>query len=132
MIPAGPAAAASPAAVTIAAMEFHLPTGLKALLVQALGVGVLGAATGIAFSHAFFEDWGWLIGPVAWMAAATVTALVLRLPLPATWLGAILAGIPSAVATALGLHWLGALLAILLFAGWCGGVGGRRMAPGTG
>ena len=112
-------------------MDFHLPTGLKALLVQALGVAVLGAVTGIAFSHSVFEDWGWLIGPVAWMIAATVTALVLRLPLPATLLGAVLAGIPSAVATAAGLHWVGAVLGILLFAGWCGGVGGRRMAPGT-
>jgi hypothetical protein len=110
-------------------MDFHLPTGVKALLVQALGVGILGAATGIAFSHAFFEDWGWLIGPVAWMVAATVTALVVKLPLPATLFGAVLAGIPSAVLTAAGLHWAGAVVAILLFAGWCGGLGGRRMAP---
>lgn len=113
-------------------MEFHLPTGFKALLVQALGVGILGAATGLAFSHAFFEDWGWIIGPVAWMVAATVTALVLRLPLPATLLGAILAGIPSAALTAAGLHWAGAVVAILLFAGWCAGVGGRRMTAESG
>jgi hypothetical protein len=121
-----------PVAVTIAAMEIHLPTGVKALVVQAIGVGILGAATGIAFSHAFFEDWGWLIGPVAWMIAATVTALLLKLPLPATLLGAVLAGIPSAILTAAGLHWAGAVVAILLFAGWCGGVGGRRMTPETG
>lgn len=121
-----------PVAVTIAGMEFHLPTGVKALAVQAIGVGILGAATGIAFSHAFFEDWGWLIGPVAWMVAATVTSLLLKLPLPATLLGAVLAGIPSAVLTAAGLHWAGAVLAILLFAGWCGGVGARRMATETG
>jgi hypothetical protein len=113
-------------------MDFHLPTGVKALVVQALGVAVLGAATGIAFSHAFFEDWGWLVGPLAWMVAATVTAFVVKLPLPATLLGAVLAGIPSAALTALGLHWAGAIVAILLFAGWCSGVGGRRMAPETG
>lgn len=113
-------------------MEFHLPTGAKALLVQALGVTLLGAATGIAFSHSFFETWGWVVGPVAWMAAATVTALVVKLPLTATLLGAVFAGIPSAILAAAGLHWAGALLGILLFAGWCGGVGGRRMAAGTG
>ena len=113
-------------------MDFHLPTGAKALVVQAIGVAILGAATGIAFSHSFFEDWGWVIGPVAWMLAATATALILKLPLPATLLGAIFAGIPSAALTAVGLHWAGALLAVLLFAGWCGGVGGRRMASETG
>ena len=113
-------------------MDFHLPTGVKALIVQALGVALLGAATGIAFSHSFFEDWGWVIGPVAWMIAATATALILKLPLPATLLGAVFAGIPSAILTAAGLHWAGAVLAILLFAGWCGGIGGRRMAAGTG
>ena len=109
-------------------MALHPPTGVKALLVQALGVAVLGAATGFALPHSFFEDWGWIIGPVAWMVAATITALVLKLPLPATLLGAVLAGIPSAALTAAGLHWAGALLAILLFAGWCAGVDGRRMA----
>jgi len=112
-------------------MNVHLPTGLKALIVQAVGVAILGAATGLAFSHSFFESWGWVIGPVAWMLAATVTALVLKLPPGVTLLGAILAGIPSAVLTVAGLHWAGALLAILLFAGWCAGVGGRRMAPET-
>lgn len=109
-------------------MNLHLPTGVKAFFVQAIGVGILGAITGIAFSHSFFEDWGWVIGPVAWMLAATATALILKLPLPATLLGAILAGIPSAILTVAGLHWAGAILAILLFAGWCAGVGGRTMS----
>jgi hypothetical protein len=33
--------------------------------------------------------------------------------------GAALAGLPSLVAVVLGVHWLGALLAIILFAMWC-------------
>jgi hypothetical protein len=95
---------------------------LRAGLVQTAGVVVLGLATGLALPHDFFEDWGWISGPVAWMLAAAVTARALRLPAARTLLGAALAGIPSAAATLAGLHWLGAALAIVLFALWCGGV----------
>ena len=108
-------------------MRIDTNLGMRAALVQAAGVLVLGLATGLALSHAFFEDWGWVVGPVAWMLAATATALVLKLPLPVTLLGAALAGIPSAIATLLGLHWLGAVLAIVLFALWCGGLGARGL-----
>lgn len=93
---------------------------LRAGLLQAAGVAVLGLATGLALSHAFFEDWGWVVGPAAWLLAAGVAGRVLRLPPGPTLLGAALAGIPSGIATLLGLHWLGALLAVVLFALWCG------------
>jgi len=112
-------------------MRIDTNLGMRAALVQAAAVLALGLATGLALSHAFFEDWGWLVGPGAWMLAATITALALRLPLPATLLGAALAGIPSAVATIAGLHWLGAALAIVLFALWCGGLGARGLTART-
>jgi hypothetical protein len=104
---------------------------LRTALVQAAGVLVLALATGLALSRDFFEDWGWLAGPAAWMLAATATALALRLPLGGTLLGAALAGIPSGAATLLGLHWLGALLAVALLALWCGALGAREAAPGS-
>jgi hypothetical protein len=47
----------------------------------------------------------------------------------ATLLGAILAGLPGLVAVIAGLHWLGALVAIALFALWCGRLGPRDAAP---
>ena len=65
------------------------------------------------------------------MLAAVATALILKLPLGATLLGAALAGIPSAVATVAGLHWLGAVLAIVLFALWCGGMSARGLTART-
>ncbi len=49
----------------------------------------------------------------------------------AALLGAVLAGIPSAVATVIGLHWLGALIAIVCFALWCGGLAARRIEAET-
>ena len=40
----------------------------RAALVQALAVAVLSVALAVALPHSFFEDWGWLAGPAAWIA----------------------------------------------------------------
>jgi hypothetical protein len=92
---------------------------LRAAVVQLVAVAALSAVLGLALPHGFFEDWGWLVGPAAWLACAALTALMLRLPAVPTLLGAALAGIPSAVAVVVGLHWLGAAVAVVLFAIWC-------------
>jgi hypothetical protein len=91
----------------------------RAALVQALAVAVLSIALAIALPHSFFEDWGWLAGPVAWIVCALVTARVVGLPAAGTLIGAALAGLPSILAVILAVHWLGAILAIALFALWC-------------
>src|SRR6476659_747496 len=91
----------------------------RAALVQALAVAVLSIALAVALPHSFFEDWGWLAGPGAWILCALVTARVVRLPIGGTLVGAALAGLPSVVAVILGVHWLGAVLAIAVFALWC-------------
>ena len=91
----------------------------RAALVQALAVAVLSVALAVALPHSFFEDWGWLAGPAAWAACALVTARVVGLPIAGTLIGAALAGLPSLLAVVLGVHWLGAVLAIALFALWC-------------
>jgi hypothetical protein len=91
----------------------------RAALVQAIGVAVLSIALALTLSHDFFEDWGWLAGPGAWAVCALVTARVVGLPAVPTLVGAVLAGLPSLVAVIVGVHWLGAVLAIGLFAMWC-------------
>jgi hypothetical protein len=91
----------------------------RAALVQGLAVAVLSVALAIALPHSFFEDWGWLAGPAAWVVCAIVTARLVGLPIAGTLVGAALAGLPSLVAVILGVHWLGAVLAITLFALWC-------------
>jgi len=103
----------------------------RAALVQALAVAVLSIALAVALPHSFFEDWGWLAGPGAWIVCALVTARVVRLPIAGTLVGAALAGLPSILAVVVGVHWLGAVVAVALFALWCarlraqGGVTGR-------
>ena len=91
----------------------------RAAAVQAVSVAVLSVALVVALPHSFFEDWGWLAGPAAWALCALVTARVVGLPRLPTLAGAALAGVPSALAVVVGDHWLGAVLAILLFAMWC-------------
>jgi hypothetical protein len=91
----------------------------RAAVVQGVSVAVLSVALAVALPHSFFEDWGWLAGPAAWIACALVTAAVVRLPVLRVLVGAALAGLPSVLAVVVGLHWLGAVVAIALFALWC-------------
>jgi hypothetical protein len=95
------------------------PTFWRAALLQLLAVAVLSIALALALPHSFFEDWGWIAGPAAWMLCAAFTARVLGLALAPALLGAVLAGLPSVLAVVIGMHWLGAALAVVLFALWC-------------
>lgn len=91
----------------------------RAALLQLVAVAALSLALAVALPKSFFEDWGWLSGPAAWMLCAAFTARVLRLPLGPALLGAALAGLPSLLAVVAGVHWAGAVLAVALFAIWC-------------
>lgn len=91
----------------------------RVAVVQALAVLVVSLALAIVFSHGFFEDWGWLVGPLAWLGCARFTAWVVGLPPGPVVVRALLAGIPSLIVVLLGAHWLGAVVAIAIFAAWC-------------
>jgi hypothetical protein len=93
---------------------------LRSAVLQGLLVGVLSAVLALALGSRFFTHWGWIVGPLAWIACSLATARVLALARRRTLVGAVLAGLPSLVAVAVGLHWLGDLVAIALFALWCG------------
>lgn len=92
----------------------------KSALMQLLAVAVFSIVLAILLPKSFFESWGWLSGPMAWILCSMITASILKLRRVEVLLGAILAGIPSVIAVVLGVHWLGALLATLFFALWCG------------
>jgi hypothetical protein len=82
-------------------------------------VAALSVALALALPHSFFDDWGWLTGPAAWLLCAALTARLLDLPRARVVLGAVLAGLPSIPAVVLGLHWLGVAIAVAAFAAWC-------------
>ncbi len=91
----------------------------RVAVVQLIAVAVLSIVLAIVLSHGFFESWGWLVGPLSWLGCAWVTARVVGLEPPPTLLRAVLAGVVSALFVLVGLHWLGALVAIALFAWLC-------------
>lgn len=102
----------------------------RVAVVQVAAVVVLSLLLALVFAHGFFEDWGWLVGPLAWMVCAWVTARVVGLPEAPVLIRAAMAGIPSLLFVLVGLHWLGAAVAIALFAAWCGRL--SRPVPAAG
>lgn len=96
------------------------PTTLwRAALLQAGLVAVIAVILAVALPREFFAMWGWLAGPAVWFACALVTARALRLPTGTVLAGAALAGLPSLLAVPLGIHWIGAVVGVPLFALWC-------------
>ncbi len=91
----------------------------RVAVVQVVAVAVLSLVLGIVFSHGFFESWGWLVGPLSWLACAWLTARVVGLAEAPVLLRAAVSGIPSLLFVLLGAHWLGAVAAVVIFATWC-------------
>jgi len=102
----------------------------RVAVVQALAVLVLSLALAIVFSHGFFADWGWLVGPLAWLACARVTAWAVGLPVAPVLIRAVVAGLVSVLFVIVGQHWLGAVVAIGIFAALCAQLP-RPMAGGA-
>jgi hypothetical protein len=91
----------------------------RVAIVQLAAVAVLSLLLGLVFSHGFFVDWGWLVGPAAWLLCAWLTARVVGLEVQPTLLRAVPAGVISLLFVLIGLHWLGALVAVGLFGYLC-------------
>jgi hypothetical protein len=106
-----------------------LPTLLRTALLQLTAVALLSFALSLALPRDFFVDWGWIAGPAAWMLCAAFTARVQQLPLVPALTGAALAGLPSLLAVVLGIHWAGAVVAIVLFALWCARLQAAEATP---
>jgi hypothetical protein len=92
----------------------------RAALLQAVLVAAVAVVLAAALPRSFFEDWGWLAGPGAWGACALVVAAVLRLPPLWVLVGAGLSGLLMLPGVVVGVHWIGAPLALLAFGAWCG------------
>lgn len=91
----------------------------RVALVQAVAVAALSLLLVLLLPRGFFEDAGWLVGPLAWLLCARLTAWVVGLPAAPVLIRAVLAGVPSLLFVLLALHWLGAAVAVAGFAAWC-------------
>ncbi len=92
----------------------------RSALLQAVCVAAVAVVLGAALPRSFFEDWGWLAGPGAWGLCALVVAGVLRLPPLWVLVGAGLSGLLMLPGVIVGVHWIGAPLALVAFGAWCG------------
>ena len=102
----------------------------RALAVQAIGVLVLtGVLVALPLDHDFFEDWGWLVGPLAWLACSLVTARVLSLPVPYVLFAAVAGGVAATIVLLVVSHWPGIVAGLLVFAASCASLDEVRDVP---
>jgi hypothetical protein len=92
----------------------------KSLVVQAVAVAIPFAILGLALDRDFFEDWGWAVGPVVWLACSVVTARVLALPLGYVLFSAVAGGVAGLLVMLATSHLPGMGAALLVFAASCG------------
>ena len=60
-----------------------------------VAVAAVSLLLAVALPHSFFEDWGWLTGPAAWLGCAALTAWALHLDVRGVLLGARPGGHPE-------------------------------------
>ena len=92
----------------------------KALVVQAVVVAIPFAILALALSEDFFEDWGWVVGPVVWLACSLVTARILAIPRAYVLFAAVAGGVAGLIVMLVATHWAGMIAALLVFAASCG------------
>ena len=105
----------------------------KALAVQAVAlIALFAVLVALPLSQGFFERWGVVTGPLAWLGCTLVTARLLRLPPPTALLAAAIGGAAGALVFLLASHAAGMAAALVVFAACCGagltiGSGRRRV-----
>ena len=55
------------------------------------------AILGLALDEDFFEDWGWLVGSVIWLACSAMTGRILSLPLAYVLFSAVAGGVAGLI-----------------------------------
>jgi hypothetical protein len=97
------------------------------LAVQLLAVAVLMAVLiALPLGDDFFEDYGVLTGPVAWIVCSVVTARVLKLPLGLVLFAALAGGVAGGIVSLATSHTVGLVISLLVFAASCGGYDPER------
>jgi hypothetical protein len=96
---------------------FVRAAGVQALLVAALFAVLIA----LPLPEDFFEDYGFVSGPLAWILCAAATGRALRLPLALVAFAAAAGGVAGAI-VGLGVdHTLGLVVAIAVFGASCAG-----------
>jgi hypothetical protein len=88
----------------------------RAALLQLIVVAIPFAILAIAVSHDFFEDYGWAVGPVVWLACSLVTGRLLRLPLAFSLFCAAAGGVAAVLVMLVFGHEVGIVAGVAVFA----------------
>jgi hypothetical protein len=101
----------------------------RAALVQALLVGVVFAIlVALPLGEDFFEDYGWVTGPVAWILCALATGRILSFPLELTLFAAAAGGVAGALVALVSSHAIGLIVGVAVFGASCAGYEAAREA----
>jgi hypothetical protein len=93
----------------------------RSLAVQAVAVGVLFLVLALALDDDFFDDYGWIAGPVAWALCSLLTARILSLPAGLVLFAALAGGVAGFLVGLVAGHEPGLVVSLLVFAASCGG-----------
>jgi hypothetical protein len=94
----------------------------RAALVQALLVAALFAILiALPLDEDFFEDYGWISGPIAWILCAAVAGRILKLPSSLVVFAAAAGGIAGFLVSLVASHTVGLIVAVAVFAASCAG-----------
>ena len=100
---------------------------LLSLAVQALAVGVAFALlVALPLGDDFFEDYGIVTGPIAWIACSLVTGRVLGIPAGLVLFAALAGGVAGGLVSLATSHTVGLVISLLVFAASCGGYDPER------
>ena len=95
---------------------------IRAALVQALLVAALFAIlVALPLDHDFFEDYGVVVGPLAWALCAAVAGRILSLPGSLVLFAAAAGGVAGAIVSLATSHTAGLVVAVGVFGACCGG-----------
>ena len=103
----------------------------KAFVVQLIVVAIPFAILELTLSHDVFEDWGWLVGPVIWLACSLVTGRILSLPVTYVLFSAVAGGVAGLLVMLATSHTPGLVAALLVFSASCGSYDSQLEAETT-
>lgn len=94
----------------------------RAALVQALLVAALFALLiALPLGDDFFEDWGLVTGPIAWILCAAIAGRILKLPSSLVIFAAAAGGVAGFLVSLVASHSVGLIIAVAVFAASCAG-----------
>jgi hypothetical protein len=109
-------------------VKIDAKAALKALAALLATFVVIGGVSAALLPHSAFVDWGFLIGPGAWIVGALIASRFAGLGVKEAVVGSLVAVVPNAILGLAGLHWVGVVLGVVLFAATLGALAWRRGA----